>query len=46
MNPNKYDLTETDILSNLQHLMPSVSQSKVKGIAKLIQTQNKEFSVM
>ena len=43
MNPNKYDLTESDILSNLQNLMPSVSQSKVKGIVKLIQTQNKEF---
>jgi len=43
MNPNKYDLTESDILSNLQHLMPSVSQSKVKGIVQLIQTQNREF---
>ena len=43
MNPNKYDLTESNILSNLQNLMPSVSQSKVNGIVKLIQTQNKEF---
>ena len=46
MNPNKYDLTESDILSHLQNLMPSVSQSKLKGIVKLIQTQHKEFSVM
>ncbi len=29
MNPNKYDLTESNILSNLQNLMPSLSQSKV-----------------
>ncbi len=43
MNPDKYDLTESNTLSNLQNLMPSVSQSKVKGIVKLIQTQSKEF---
>ena len=43
MNPNKYDLTESDILSNIQNLMPSVNQNKVKGIVKLIQTQNTEF---
>ena len=43
MNPNKYGLAASDILSNLQNLMPIICQNKVKGIVKLIQTQNKEF---
>ena len=41
-NPNQYDLGQSNFIKRLQSLVLNITPSKVKGIVKLIQTQNKD----